>query len=58
MKAIIKNIKQMRRVTFLVAAGTLFLNTAKAQILPLNAQYFQNRYLVNPSMAGDRKSVV
>lgn len=42
----------MRRVTFLVAAGTLFLNTAKAQILPLNAQYFQNRYLVNPSMAG------
>ncbi|RZK84427.1 MAG: type IX secretion system membrane protein PorP/SprF, partial [Pedobacter sp.] len=26
--------------------------TAKAQILPLNAQYFQNRYLVNPSMAG------
>lgn len=42
----------MRRVTFLFAAGTLFLGSVKAQILPLNAQYFQNRYLVNPSMAG------
>jgi Type IX secretion system membrane protein PorP/SprF len=52
MRAITKNIKQMRRVTFLFAAGTLFLGTVKAQMLPLNAQYFQNRYLVNPSMAG------
>ncbi|RDC58497.1 type IX secretion system membrane protein PorP/SprF [Pedobacter chinensis] len=52
MKAITKNIKQVRRVTFLFATGLLFFNSAKAQILPLNAQYFQNRYLVNPSMAG------
>jgi len=52
MKAIIKNLKQISRVTFLFAAITLYLSTAKAQILPLNAQYFQNRYLVNPSMAG------
>jgi len=52
MKAITKNIKQMRRVTFLFATGLLFFNSVKAQILPLNAQYFQNRYLVNPSMAG------
>ncbi|WP_316800827.1 type IX secretion system membrane protein PorP/SprF [Pedobacter frigidisoli] len=52
MKAIIKNIKQISRVTFLFAAGTLFCNSIKAQILPLNAQYFQNRYLINPSMAG------
>ncbi|WP_412468214.1 type IX secretion system membrane protein PorP/SprF [Pedobacter sp. KLB.chiD] len=52
MKAITKNIKQMRRVTFLFAASTLFACSVKAQILPLNAQYFQNRYLVNPSMAG------
>ncbi|MCZ4223303.1 PorP/SprF family type IX secretion system membrane protein [Pedobacter rhodius] len=52
MKAITKNIKQISRVTFLFAAGTLFFNSVKAQILPLNAQYFQNRYLVNPSMAG------
>ncbi|SFA57787.1 type IX secretion system membrane protein, PorP/SprF family [Pedobacter suwonensis] len=52
MRAITKNIKQMRRVTFLFAAGTLFLGSVQAQILPLNAQYFQNRYLVNPSMAG------
>ncbi|RZK62120.1 MAG: type IX secretion system membrane protein PorP/SprF [Pedobacter sp.] len=52
MKAITKNIKQMRRVTFLFATGIFIFSTAKAQILPLNAQYFQNRYLVNPSMAG------
>lgn len=52
MKAITKNIKQMRRVTFLFATGSFIFSTAKAQILPLNAQYFQNRYLVNPSMAG------
>ncbi|WP_293743100.1 type IX secretion system membrane protein PorP/SprF [uncultured Pedobacter sp.] len=52
MKAIIKNIKQMRRVTFLFAASTVLACSVKAQILPLNAQYFQNRYLVNPSMAG------
>ncbi|RNL56682.1 PorP/SprF family type IX secretion system membrane protein [Pedobacter jejuensis] len=52
MKAITKNIKQISRVTFLFAFGTLLFNKAKAQILPLNAQYFQNRYLVNPSMAG------
>ncbi|KLT65787.1 hypothetical protein AB669_10120 [Pedobacter sp. BMA] len=44
--------KQISRVTFLFAAGTLFCNSVKAQILPLNAQYFQNRYLINPSMAG------
>jgi len=42
----------MRRVTFLFATGSFIFSTAKAQILPLNAQYFQNRYLVNPSMAG------
>lgn len=52
MKAITKNIKQISRVTFLFAASILYFNTTKAQILPLNAQYFQNRYLVNPSMAG------
>lgn len=42
----------MRRVTFLFAASTFIFSSVKAQILPLNAQYFQNRYLVNPSMAG------
>ena len=42
----------MRRVTFLFATCIFIFSTAKAQILPLNAQYFQNRYLVNPSMAG------
>ena len=52
MKAITKNIKQMRRVTFLFASSIFIFGMAKAQILPLNAQYFQNRYLVNPSMAG------
>ncbi|WP_316831895.1 type IX secretion system membrane protein PorP/SprF [Pedobacter aquatilis] len=52
MKAITKNIKQISRVTFLFAAGVLFFNKAQAQLLPLNAQYYQNRYLVNPSMAG------
>ncbi len=52
MKAITKNIKQTSRVTFLFAAIIIFFNTAKAQLLPLNAQYFQNRYLANPSMAG------
>lgn len=52
MKAINKNIKQISRVSFLFAVSILFINQAKAQILPLNAQYFQNRYLINPSMAG------
>ena len=52
MKAITKNIKQMRVVTFLFAAGIFISGSLQAQILPLNAQYFQNRYLVNPSMAG------
>lgn len=42
----------MRRVTFLFAASTFIFSSLRAQILPLNAQYFQNRYLVNPSMAG------
>jgi type IX secretion system PorP/SprF family membrane protein len=52
MKIFINNIKQISRVATFFATTTLFLNAAKAQILPLNAQYFQNRYLVNPSMAG------
>jgi len=52
MKAITKNIKQISRLTLLFAASTLIFNKANAQILPLNAQYFQNKYLVNPSMAG------
>ncbi|WP_316804387.1 type IX secretion system membrane protein PorP/SprF [Pedobacter nototheniae] len=52
MKAITKNIKQATRVTVLFATTIFLFNTAKAQILPLNGQYFQNRYLVNPSMAG------
>ncbi|WP_131536968.1 PorP/SprF family type IX secretion system membrane protein [Pedobacter nototheniae] len=52
MKAITKNIKQATRVSVLFATTILLFNTAKAQILPLNGQYFQNRYLVNPSMAG------
>ncbi|MCZ4244218.1 PorP/SprF family type IX secretion system membrane protein [Pedobacter punctiformis] len=52
MKAITKNIRQATRVTVLFATTILFFNAAKAQILPLNGQYFQNRYLVNPSMAG------
>src|SRR5690349_19861400 len=52
MKIFIHNIKQISRVATFFATTTLFLNAAKAQILPLNAQYFQNRYLVNPSMAG------
>ena len=52
MKAITKNIKQATCVSVLFATTILLFNTAKAQILPLNGQYFQNRYLVNPSMAG------
>jgi len=52
MRAITFYIKQISRVTFLFAASMLFFSVSKAQILPLNAQYFQNRYLVNPSMAG------
>lgn len=48
-----KYMKQMGRVTvFLFANTVLFLNTTKAQIQPLNAQYFQNKYLANPSFAG------
>lgn len=34
------------------SALILFILPGKAQILPLNAQYFQNRYLIDPSMAG------
>ncbi|MBB5619966.1 type IX secretion system PorP/SprF family membrane protein [Pedobacter cryoconitis] len=47
-------IKQISRIAICLFAGTtvLFLNTAKGQILPLNAQYFQNKYFANPSMAG------
>lgn len=52
MKAIFKNIKQISRVMFLCAGCLFILSQAEAQILPLNAQYFQNRYLINPSMAG------
>lgn len=52
MKAITQHLGQISRLTFLFAAGILFYHTANAQILPLNAQYFQNKYLVNPSMAG------
>jgi type IX secretion system PorP/SprF family membrane protein len=52
MKAITQHLRQISRLTFLSAAGILFYHTASAQILPLNAQYFQNKYLVNPSMAG------
>lgn len=52
MKAILKNTKQISRLTLLFATGLCYFNSVKAQILPLNAQYFQNKYLVNPSMAG------
>ncbi len=37
---------------FVASVGILFSNHVWAQVLPLNAQYFQNRYLANPSMAG------
>jgi len=50
---VMKYMKQMGRVTvFLFANTVLFLNTTQAQIQPLNAQYFQNKYLANPSFAG------
>lgn len=52
MKVIIKNRKHATRVTALLTISILFFSAAKAQILPLNDQYFQNKYLVNPSMAG------
>jgi type IX secretion system PorP/SprF family membrane protein len=52
MKAITKNIKQIGRTVLFFTITTVFFTTVRAQILPLNAQYFQNRYLVNPSMAG------
>lgn len=50
---VMKYMKQMGRVTvFLFANTVLFLNTTQAQIQPLNGQYFQNKYLANPSFAG------
>ncbi len=52
MNSIINIIKRLKLAMVIIATGLLFFNSAKAQILPLNTQYFQNRYLVNPSMAG------
>jgi len=44
--------KKKCHLILLYAVNLLFLGSVKGQVLPLNAQYFQNRYLVNPSMAG------
>ena len=52
MKLNINNSKQIFRMAIVFATGIFGSYRASAQLLPLNAQYFQNRYLVNPSMAG------
>jgi len=52
MKLIKTYIKQVSRTTFLISAGLLLSNVVCGQILPLNAQYFQNKYAIDPSMAG------
>ena len=52
MKAITTNLKRLAYTLFVFAISTSFMGRAKAQILPLNAQYFQNKYLANASMAG------
>ncbi|SDD07434.1 PorP/SprF family type IX secretion system membrane protein [Pedobacter soli] len=49
---ILNHIKKMYFRVLLVVVNLAFAGVLNAQILPLNAQYFQNRYLVNPSMAG------
>ncbi len=52
MKVIKNNIAKISQTAFLLATSLFLTNIAKAQILPLNSQYFQNRYVINPSMAG------
>lgn len=44
----------MKQVIKSICLGALVFvtNTVSAQISPLGAQYFQNRYLANPAMAG------
>jgi type IX secretion system PorP/SprF family membrane protein len=52
MKTNFNNIKLMNKKLLVTLIGLSLFGSLKAQILPLNAQYFQNKYLVNPSMAG------
>jgi len=48
-----KYIYQVSRVVVLsFLSVVLFSKAGKAQLLPLNAQYYQNPYLANPAMAG------
>lgn len=44
----------MKHIVKTICLGTLLLMAtgASAQVSPLGAQYFQNRYLANPAMAG------
>ncbi|RZM28457.1 MAG: type IX secretion system membrane protein PorP/SprF [Pedobacter sp.] len=53
-----KYIYQAGRFFMLSVTGLLlFIADAKAQLQPLNAQYFQNLYLANPAMAGYGKGL-
>jgi type IX secretion system PorP/SprF family membrane protein len=44
--------KNTLKISGIVLATMLFSHTLFAQLNPLGAQYFQNRYLANPAMAG------
>ncbi len=48
-----------KHIIYLMFLGILMATGAKAQMNPMTSQYFQNPYLVNPSMAGylERASV-
>jgi len=41
-----------KRLSVITLVFILSMGSSKAQINPLGAQYFQNRYLANPAMAG------
>lgn len=53
MNNIKEHIKSICKLGAFILAGNILLpSTVKAQLLPLNAQYFQNKYLANPALAG------
>ena len=52
-----KNLKQYHHISFkkpllLMALLTCFTLCSRAQLNPFQSMYFQNRYLINPAMAG------
>lgn len=50
--------KFLYKYLMLAIGGACMVSTAKAQLNPLTAQYYSNRYLINPAFAGAKQGLI